>query len=158
VQGVSFCLCLFHVYLSLSILAVLVIRIWYLFKQSSVIRIVSVLSFLVGVVLSAFFVGQTFRLLHSIPLEIPGIQQVGCAIPPPNNFWKLFLPALVLHTLLFVLTALRAFRTPKIFRDAPLLRRLLREWVFCPRIPICRWLLTHKSHVQRWNHLSGRPR
>ncbi|KAI3610601.1 hypothetical protein WG66_007185 [Moniliophthora roreri] len=110
-----------------AVQAVLVIRIWYLFKHSPVIRVISILSVTIGAILSAFFVGQSFPLLRSIPNEIPGLRQIGCAIPPPTNFWKLFLPALILHTLLFVLTALRALRTPKVFRDAPLLWRLLRD-------------------------------
>ncbi|EEB95809.1 hypothetical protein MPER_05165, partial [Moniliophthora perniciosa FA553] len=110
-----------------AVQAVLVVRIWYLFKHSSVIRVVSILSVTIGAILSAFFVGQSFPLLRSIPIEIPELRHIGCAVPPPTNFWKLFLPALILHTLLFVLTALRAFRTPKVFRDAPLLRRLLKD-------------------------------
>ncbi|KAF9264909.1 hypothetical protein L218DRAFT_1076341 [Marasmius fiardii PR-910] len=110
-----------------AVQAVLVVRIWFLFQHSLFIRIVAVLTFVVAALLSAVFVGQSFPLLMSQPLNIPGIPQVGCSIPPPQSLWRLFLPALILHTFLFILTALRAFRTPKVFRDAPLMRRLLRD-------------------------------
>ncbi|KAF5337746.1 hypothetical protein D9758_016032 [Tetrapyrgos nigripes] len=51
----------------------------------------------------------------------------GCAVPPPGNFWRMYIPSLVLHTLLFVLTTIRAWRTPNIFQEAPLMRRVLRD-------------------------------
>ncbi|KAJ8078517.1 hypothetical protein PM082_012799 [Marasmius tenuissimus] len=106
-----------------SIQAVLVIRIWHLFPHSKTIRAVAVASFILAAIICAIFAVQTFPLIVS---EI-GLNRVGCTVPPQRNFWRIFLPGLILHTLLFVFTCLRAFRTPKVFRDAPLMRRLLRD-------------------------------
>ncbi|KAK7464147.1 hypothetical protein VKT23_006312 [Stygiomarasmius scandens] len=52
---------------------------------------------------------------------------MGCTIPPPGNFWRMFIPSLILHTLLFALTTMRALKTPNIFQEAPLMRRILRD-------------------------------
>ncbi|KAK1232037.1 hypothetical protein PQX77_004844 [Marasmius sp. AFHP31] len=106
--------------------AVLVTRIWHLFPHSKTIRIVTVASSILAVIISTVFMVQTFPLII-VPDQKISPNQYGCSIPPPHTFWRFFLPALILHTLLFVFTCLRAFRTPKVFRDAPLMRRLLRD-------------------------------
>ncbi|KAL0578455.1 hypothetical protein V5O48_003555 [Marasmius crinis-equi] len=111
-----------------TVQVVLVIRIWYLFHHSRAIRFLAVGSFVIAAILSFVFVVLSFPfLISSEQIDIPGTGRIGCSIPAPRNFWRLFLPALILHTLLFVFTVLRAFRTPKVFRDAPLMRRLLRD-------------------------------
>ncbi|KAK1229939.1 hypothetical protein PQX77_006985 [Marasmius sp. AFHP31] len=109
-----------------TVQVVLVIRVWHLFPHSKTIRVVAVASSVLAVIVSTVFVVLTFPLII-VPDQKFSPNQSGCSIPPPYNFWRIFLPALILHTLLFMFTCLRAIRTPKVFRDAPLMRRLLRD-------------------------------
>ncbi|THU97410.1 hypothetical protein K435DRAFT_754063 [Dendrothele bispora CBS 962.96] len=110
-----------------TIQLVLVLRIWYLFPRSRTIRAMCIFSFVTCTILSAIFVGESFPFFRSIQIDIPGVRKMGCAIPAPVNLWRLFIPPLVLHTVLFVFTTVRALRTPNLFQEAPLMRRILRD-------------------------------
>lgn len=67
---------------------------------------------------------EQYRLLGVRMLEI------GCTAPPPSKLWRMFIPAFVLHTILYLFTAYRGIRNRSIAAEAaPLMRRLLRECV-----------------------------
>ncbi|KAF9071991.1 hypothetical protein BDP27DRAFT_447407 [Rhodocollybia butyracea] len=51
----------------------------------------------------------------------------GCRASRPVKFWRIFLPTLFLHTVLYILTAVRALRNHRILEQAPVLKRLLRD-------------------------------
>jgi hypothetical protein len=75
-----------------------------------------------------------FAILAGIQLDItPNLTKLhlyGCRATRPARFWRLWLPSLILHTLLYSLTVFRALRNRRIFKEAPILKRLLRDGGF----------------------------
>lgn len=142
VQGMKYC----RIYHSLLLtetlhslyIAVLIIRIWYLFSHSWSIRALSIGTFIANAALSLYFLFQNvYEEQHSPETSakvvalfkefFPDFEPRGCTFFIPDNMYRLFLPGLVLHTLLYVFTTLRAFRIPKALRDAPVMSRILKE-------------------------------
>jgi len=109
--------------------AMLVIRVWYLFGQSRRTRIAMIASFALTNIVSLYF-----AILSAIQLEItPNLTNLhlhGCRANRPVKFWRLWLPSLVLHTLLYCLTAYRALKNRRMFKEAPILKRLVRDGGF----------------------------
>jgi len=109
--------------------ATLVVRVWYLFGQSRLTRIAIIASFLLTNIVSLYF-----AILDGIQLDVtPNLTALhiyGCRASRPAKFWRLWLPSLILHTLLYCLTAFRALKNRRIFKDAPILKRLLRDGGF----------------------------
>ncbi|KAJ7589631.1 hypothetical protein C8J56DRAFT_1076364 [Mycena floridula] len=111
--------------------AMLAIRIWHLFSNSRAIQWTTALAFALSFASSLAFAiatGIELKLLH--PADHLARVAVGCQAARPSNFWRMFFPSLVLHTLLFVLTAVRALRNRRILKHAPILKRLLRDGGF----------------------------
>ncbi|KAE9397437.1 hypothetical protein BT96DRAFT_883957 [Gymnopus androsaceus JB14] len=122
----------------MGVQAVLIIRIWYLFSHSWSIRALSIGTFIANAALSSYFLFQNvYEEQHSPETSakvvalfkefFPNFEPRGCTFFIPDNMYRLFLPGLVLHTLLYVFTTLRAFRIPKALRDAPVMSRLLKD-------------------------------
>jgi hypothetical protein len=121
-----------HQYIST---AVLVLRIWYLFRHSNAARVLVMSCFAVCVIAEAVTLGLSFADLHSEMIVVPGIRilELGCTAPPPSKLWRLFIPALILHTILYIFTAYRGLINRSIAAEAaPLMRRLIREYVAMP--------------------------
>ncbi|KAJ7206229.1 hypothetical protein B0H12DRAFT_1034789 [Mycena haematopus] len=109
--------------------AMLVVRVWYLFGQSRLTRMGMIVSFALTNLLSLYF-----AIMAGIQLEItPNLTKLhlyGCRAERPSKFWRLWLPSLVLHTLLYCLTAFRALKNRRVFKEAPILKRLVRDGGF----------------------------
>jgi len=78
--------------------------------------------------------GHTFRVASSL-IIMPSLTDTvlhvpGCRATRPDKFWRMYLPSLVLHTLLYCLTAFRALKNRRMFKQAPILKRLLRDGGF----------------------------
>ncbi|TRM70187.1 hypothetical protein BD626DRAFT_476571 [Schizophyllum amplum] len=104
--------------------AMLVLRFWYLFADRNLIRVPMTLGYLANVVLTLYF-----TIVSAADLEIlryiPGIQ--GCRVSRPAHFWRIYLPSLVVHTLLFVLMLVRAVKNRHLLQRTPLFKRILRD-------------------------------
>lgn len=114
---------------------ILVARIWYLFQGSRRVQISVVFGFFVSLVLSLAFLYLSANDLRIITSEsiseiFPGIRNTGCKAARPPGFWRIYLPSLVLHSMLYILTAIRALRNRRLLKNAPLLKRLLRDGGF----------------------------
>ncbi|CAK5266065.1 unnamed protein product [Mycena citricolor] len=107
--------------------AMLAIRVWYLFASSRAMRLFIVAASVVTNVLSLYLAVREGVDMKVQP-HIPGV--LGCHATRPPMFWRLFLPSLVLHTVLYILTAYRALRNRAVFKEAPILKRLLRDGGF----------------------------
>ncbi|KAJ7157381.1 hypothetical protein C8R46DRAFT_1114328 [Mycena filopes] len=109
--------------------AMLVVRVWYLFSQSRLTRMAMIASFALTNIISLYFAVRA-----GIELNVTGnlaqFHIAGCRASRPARFWRLYLPSLVLHTVLYCLTAFRALRNRRIFKDAPILKRLVRDGGF----------------------------
>jgi len=107
--------------------AMLVIRVWYLFTHSRATRMAMIVAFAITNIASLYF-----AIAAGIELDITrnlrGV--LGCRANRPTKFWRLFLPSLVLHTVLYCLTAFRALKNRRIFKKAPILKRLVRDGGF----------------------------
>lgn len=118
----------------------LVLRVCHLFSYNQLIQGTTVLCFSASVITSSYFMYQATKDLQIISskssVSIPEILSKlhlaidGCQTARPKRYWRIFLPALILHTLLYVLTAFRALRNRQFLKDAPILKRLLRDGGF----------------------------
>lgn len=55
---------------------------------------------------------------------------MGCIAPTPPKTWRLYVPPLVLHTVLYLFTAYRGLKVRSVTAEhAPLMERLMRECV-----------------------------
>jgi hypothetical protein len=111
--------------------AVLVLRIWYLYRHSRTARILAVACFVTCITAECVALGVSFKDLHSQINPLPGVRilGLGCMAPPPSKLWRMFIPAFVLHTVLYIFTAYRGLRNRSVVAEAaPLMRRLLREY------------------------------
>jgi hypothetical protein len=130
-------------FISLTVVqCILVLRVWYLFLRTPMLRHFVVVLFFSTICVTAglvvwyfahikpwFFVA-TFSQRGSDP-NAPVVvwQQSGCpgpGPPTPPDFWPLLLPSLVLHTVLYLLTTYVALTCEDVMNTA-LLRRLVRE-------------------------------
>jgi hypothetical protein len=109
--------------------AVLVLRIWFLFQHSRSAQLLVVACFIVCSIAECATLGLSFKDLHSVSIPIPlRILRLGCTAPPPSKLWRMFIPAFVLHTILYLFTAYRGLRNRSVAAEsAPLIRRLLRD-------------------------------
>lgn len=112
--------------------AALVLRIWYTNRDTAMLRF--------GVVLS--YVGTTIAtgvLLKPVWREIAGTspfnsdhalaQIFGCASGQSDDAWTIFIPNIVLHSIVYMATIAPAVREWYWGRKSALMHRILREWV-----------------------------
>ncbi|TFK56401.1 hypothetical protein OE88DRAFT_12702 [Heliocybe sulcata] len=72
--------------------------------------------------------GVVYKDLNAVSLSIPGLEIDGCIVPPPNGLWRIWVPALILHTLLYVFTAVQAVLRRNVYgKRNVVLERLLRD-------------------------------
>jgi len=110
--------------------AVLVLRIWHLYRHSRAAQILAVTSFVICVVAEGVTLGLSIVDLHSEIIVAPGVYllEIGCKALPPPTLWRMFVPHFVLHTICYLFTAYRGIRSRSIAAEAaPLMRRLLRD-------------------------------
>lgn len=79
---------------------------------------------------SVVSLGLSFPNIHSEVIDAPGIRilSMGCTAPPPSNLWRIFVPSVVIHTILYLFTAYRGLKTRSVAAEtAPVVQRLVRE-------------------------------
>ncbi|KAK0501029.1 hypothetical protein EDD18DRAFT_787912 [Armillaria luteobubalina] len=112
--------------------AILVLRVWYLFSNSKNIRSITVFAFIISLSTSMLFSiiaarqVKTLRTDVSLPRFIH-YEVRGCLVSRPPMFWRIYLPSLCLHSLLYILTAFRALQNRRMLNQAPVMKRLLRD-------------------------------
>ncbi|KAJ6479287.1 hypothetical protein C8R47DRAFT_1219216 [Mycena vitilis] len=109
--------------------AMLVVRVWYLFGQSRLTRMAMISAFMITNIISLYFAVVSAIELQVTP-NLVNLHIHGCRASRPPRFWRLWLPSLVLHTLLYCLTAYRALKNRRMFKEAPILKRLVRDGGF----------------------------
>lgn len=108
---------------------ILVLRVLYMFSHSFLVRTivvaVHVISIVSTVTILALLLNGRSLLTPLFSLE-QYVHLKGCTVHAMTGFWHLFLPALVLHTVLYLVTVMRLLSC----EDSPkalLIRRLHRE-------------------------------
>ncbi|KAJ7192166.1 hypothetical protein GGX14DRAFT_380328, partial [Mycena pura] len=111
------------------VLAMLVVRVWYLFGNSRLTRVAMIASFVITNGISLYL-----AILAGVEVQITQnlaqIHIAGCQATRPPQFWRLWLSPLVLHTVLYCMTAFRAVKNRRMFKEAPILKRLVRDGGF----------------------------
>lgn len=106
--------------------AMLVYRVWHLFGNDKSVQWGMVGAFACSIFFSLFF---TILVLADLQIlagfRVPG--SPGCRAARPPMYWRIYLPSLVLHSILYILTIIRALRNRQAFKEAPILKRLLRD-------------------------------
>jgi len=116
-----------------GIQAILVTRTWYLFSYKHSVRVATLLAFIISIITSFVLLWQSLRELRlpEIPSQLLAFPFfAGCHVARPPNFWRTNLPSLILHTILYILTAYKALRNRRLLKTAPVLKRLLRDGGF----------------------------
>ncbi|KAF8231991.1 hypothetical protein L208DRAFT_1274445, partial [Tricholoma matsutake] len=114
---------------------ILVARVWFLFQGSRKVQICIIPCFLLSIMASLILLYTSVKDLQIIPFEdvrriFPTIRNVGCRAQRPPLFWRIYLPSLVLHTILYCLTAVQALRNRRLLKKVPVFKRLLRDGGF----------------------------
>ncbi|KIK71467.1 hypothetical protein GYMLUDRAFT_33643 [Collybiopsis luxurians FD-317 M1] len=108
--------------------AMLISRVWYLFPHDKIIQYGIIVLWIFSMAFSLAYTGVAAKGLNLLLDDsIFALGTVGCRAARPANFWRMFIPGLVLHTILYVLTAYRALRNRRVLQEAPVLKRLLRD-------------------------------
>ncbi|KAF9040190.1 hypothetical protein BDZ89DRAFT_945058, partial [Hymenopellis radicata] len=112
--------------------AILVIRVWHLFSSNRKIQIMIIAMFATSVILAmGFTIDSAVRIrFQRTGLVVDKLRILGCRADRPHKFWRIYLPSLCLHTVLYALTAVRALRNRRTLKHAPVLKRLLRDGGF----------------------------
>lgn len=114
---------------------ILTARVWYLFQGGRTIQICVICGFLASIICSfslLYISGNTITIILAEDLNIlfPNFRNVGCKATRPDDYWRTFVPSLILHTILYFLTAVRAIRNRRLLKESPVLKRLLRDGGF----------------------------
>ncbi|KAF8971772.1 hypothetical protein BDZ97DRAFT_2054495 [Flammula alnicola] len=141
--SISHCLFFFNRYVPASIIllaiiaftAILITRVWFLFPGEKVIQFGLLFSFIISLSISFIFVYVSADQLTVLPAE--GILVPGCLAHRPSSFWRIYLPSLVLHTGLYILTAYQAVTNRDCWKQANLRKQLLRDGGIFYLIVLC---------------------
>ena len=109
--------------------AIIVLRICYVYSKNQIVRIFLLSSFVVTTVATcAIYFVLIWPDVDPRQLGLPpGVVLRGCKAPPSGNMWKLFIPNLVYHTILYLTTTIPALRMRRIGKKSRLMDRLVVE-------------------------------
>ncbi|KAK7464145.1 hypothetical protein VKT23_006310 [Stygiomarasmius scandens] len=105
----------------------LILRVWHLFSSNKWIQYGMVICFIGSNIISLSYTIISAKNLELLLNTVYTLGTSGCKASRPKEFYRMFMPSLGLHTLLYVLTAIRALRDRHVFKHAPVLKRLLRD-------------------------------
>ncbi|KAJ4470837.1 hypothetical protein J3R30DRAFT_3802887 [Lentinula aciculospora] len=105
----------------------LILRIWYLFPDNKFIQYGMVVLWTFSMMISLAYTGVAVTGLRLLNSGIFALDAVGCRVARPVKYWRIFMPSLGLHAILYLMTAIRALRNRRILNDAPVLKRLLKD-------------------------------
>lgn len=111
--------------------AMLVVRVWYLFSNNRTAQISVLLAFLVTFIFSMYLMISavaSFVVLENI--TNPPEFSRGCKVSRPMAFGRVYLPSVFLHAVLYAMTAYRALKNRRLLKQAPILKRLVRDGGF----------------------------
>ncbi|OJT08318.1 hypothetical protein TRAPUB_770 [Trametes pubescens] len=107
--------------------AVIVLRICYVYSKDAIIRGFVVGCFFACTIITFVIYGKIWHDVDSFANPVPGLKIDGCTAPPSRQIWKMFLPNLGLHTLLYLATTLPMIRMRRVGKQSRLLNRLARD-------------------------------
>ncbi|KAI0756129.1 hypothetical protein C8Q80DRAFT_1090864 [Daedaleopsis nitida] len=108
-------------------LSIIVLRICYVYSKSPLVRFFIVGCFAASTVSTYVVLGIVWHDMDSLPIPDVGFTIIGCNVPPSKQVWKIFLPNLVIHTILFLATTIPAMRMRRAGKNSQLTNRLVRD-------------------------------
>ena len=109
--------------------AIIVLRICYVYSKNLLARAFIVGIFVACVISTAVLLGVVWHDIEAVPVNIPGLKITSCTAPPSKAVWKLFVPNIVLHTVLYLATTIPALRMRRLGKKSMLMDRLVMECV-----------------------------
>ncbi|KAI0327688.1 hypothetical protein GY45DRAFT_1256521 [Cubamyces sp. BRFM 1775] len=106
---------------------IIVLRICYVYSKEFVTRAFIVGCFVACSIITLAIYGKIWHDVDSVPIPVPGLKIDGCTAPPSRQIWKMFIPNLGLHTLLYLATTLPMLRMRRVGKQSHLLDRLARD-------------------------------
>ncbi|CDO77268.1 hypothetical protein BN946_scf184753.g18 [Trametes cinnabarina] len=107
--------------------AIIVLRICYVYSKDFFTRALTVGSFVACTVMTLSIFGKIWHDVDPFAVPVPGLQLKGCTAPQSRQIWKIFVPNLALHTLLFLATTLPPLRMRRIGKKSQILDRLAMD-------------------------------
>ncbi|KAH8094644.1 hypothetical protein BXZ70DRAFT_1033918 [Cristinia sonorae] len=106
---------------------VLVIRCWYLFQDSFTVRYFILASFVACGTTTFVIITLMWHEMKPLKVDIPGVVWDGCMAPLTPGIWRVFVPGIVIHTILYGATTIPALRLKSQGKSSPIMDRLLRD-------------------------------
>ncbi|KAF9055808.1 hypothetical protein BJ165DRAFT_446745 [Panaeolus papilionaceus] len=111
-----------------AIKAILLVRVWFLFPGNKAIRSFLVLGFLTSLVMTLYLLYDSVsKVAILLPTANDRSPIIGCRAERPPAFWKVYLPTLILHTCLYVMTVYQALSDPETRKRKQISKCLLRD-------------------------------
>lgn len=107
--------------------AIIVLRIWYMFSNRPIARSFILAFFLATLITTIVLFKTIYADFRQVSPPVPGISNPGCSAPPSNRVWRIYLPNLILHTVLYLATTWPAFWMRRHGTRSPLMNRLLKD-------------------------------
>ncbi|KAF8650273.1 hypothetical protein AX16_005327 [Volvariella volvacea WC 439] len=111
--------------------ATLVVRAWYLLSSrisQYALLSVFIATFIITMVFMHYSVSH-LQVLPNFALASAEFRN-GCKVARPPGFGRVYLPSLVLHAILYIITAYRALANRQLLKHAPVMKRLVRDGGF----------------------------
>ena len=118
------------------------LRICYVYSKNLIARAFIVGTFVACVASTSALLGVLWHDLEAVPVNIPGVKITSCTAPPSKAVWKLFVPNIVLHTVLYMATTIPALKMRRMRRKSMLMDSLVMEYV------VVRLACMHKSDLR----------
>ncbi|OJA19588.1 hypothetical protein AZE42_05659 [Rhizopogon vesiculosus] len=110
---------------------ILFLRVWYMYSHSALARAAACFSYAACTVSSMVLLGLSLPSLESyassVRAELEFFHLPGCSAPSPSMIWRVFLPSMVIHTILFGFTIARVMQVSHKSRMDHLMPRLVRD-------------------------------
>ncbi|OSD01197.1 hypothetical protein PYCCODRAFT_1436691 [Trametes coccinea BRFM310] len=107
--------------------AIIVLRICYVYSKDFVTRAFVVGCFVACTIISLVIFGKIWHDVDPVAIPVPGLKLNGCTAPQAHQIWKIFIPNLALHTLLYLATTLPPLRMRRMGKRSQLLDRLAMD-------------------------------
>ncbi|KAI0352280.1 hypothetical protein OH77DRAFT_1523532 [Trametes cingulata] len=107
--------------------SIIVMRICLVYSKDFIARAFIVGCFVACTVITLVIYGKVWHDVDPIPIPVPGLKIDGCTAPASRQVWKIFLPNLGFHTLLYLATTMPMLRARMVGKQSRLMNRLARD-------------------------------
>ncbi|KAG2144505.1 hypothetical protein DEU56DRAFT_732713 [Suillus clintonianus] len=118
-------------WLKITITGILLLRVWYMYSHSAILRAVACFSYAACALSSLILMGWSLQFLESSAESLELQRKIssipGCSAPSPSMIWTVFVPSAIIHTILFGFTIAQIVKVSRDSRKDQLMLRLVRD-------------------------------